>query len=110
MIAALPLAPPPRGLDNASRFLGCLYVREGATLGGRALAGKLDHLLGPELAGRRFFSGSDRDPELWRRCCRAIEALTDVGHLEAMKAAARETFEAFERWIDRLETNVGSSS
>ena len=31
-------------LDTPGKFLGCLYVREGATLGGRVLSQKLDFL------------------------------------------------------------------
>jgi heme oxygenase (biliverdin-IX-beta and delta-forming) len=106
VIAGLPLAPPLPGLDNAGRFLGCLYVREGATLGGRVLAGRIDHLLGSAVDGRRFFAGTNRDSELWRGCCAAIESLTDVERLESMTAAAYETFESFESWINGLEMQM----
>ena len=68
-------------------------------LGGRVLAGKLDHLLGTRLEGRRFFSGSDGDAALWRACCSAIDRIADRGELDAMISAARETFEIFERWM-----------
>jgi heme oxygenase (biliverdin-IX-beta and delta-forming) len=98
-IAALPLAPTLPRLRERARFLGCLYVREGSTLGGRVLAGKLGHLLGPGLRGRRFFAGAKRDAELWRACCTALERPMERAEREAMIAAARETFEVFEHWM-----------
>jgi heme oxygenase (biliverdin-IX-beta and delta-forming) len=102
-IAALPLAAMPSRLEDRGRFLGCLYVREGAMLGGRVLADRLNDLLGPGRSGRRFFAGRDRDLALWRACCAALEAPAEAVHLEAMTAAARETFEVFESWINGLE-------
>lgn len=102
-IAAMPLAAMPPRLDDPGRFLGSLYVREGAMLGGRVLASKLDDLLGPGRHGRRFFAGRDHDTALWRGCCAAFEAAAEAGHLKAMTAAARETFEVFESWINGLE-------
>ncbi len=98
-ISALPLSEAPLNLNEFGRFLGCLYVREGATLGGRVLSGKLGHLVGPGLECRRFFAGSDRDPELWRACCATLEQPMQVAERSAIIAAARETFEIFERWI-----------
>jgi heme oxygenase len=104
----LPRAPPP--LDVLARpggYLGCLYVREGAILGGRVLAGKLDHLLGRRTEGRRFFSGSAHDAELWRSCCATIDQAGNGAALDGMIAAARATFEHFERWMTRSATNHG---
>jgi heme oxygenase (biliverdin-IX-beta and delta-forming) len=102
-ISSLPVVAAPPDLDKLGRFLGCLYVREGATLGGRVLAGKLGHLLGPGHGGRRFFAGPDRDSELWRACCSAIEQPMESAERNAMIAAARETFEIFERWMSLLD-------
>ena len=104
-IAVLPFAAMPPRLDDPSRFLGCLYVREGAMIGGRMLAGRIIDLLGSGRNGRRFFAGSDSDPALWRPCCAALEAPGEAGHVEAMTAAAHETFQFFESWINGLESN-----
>jgi heme oxygenase (biliverdin-IX-beta and delta-forming) len=95
----LPLADPPSDLSVPGRLLGCLYVKEGATLGGRVLAAKLDHLFGSRIDGRRFFSGREADPALWRACCAVIDEIRDPSELDAMIAAAQETFETFERWM-----------
>ena len=106
--ANLPRATPPSHLlSRPGGYLGCLYVREGAMLGGRVLAGKLDHLLGSRTEGRRFFSGGPRDAELWRSCCAAIDQAGHGPALEGIVAAARATFELFECWMTRAETKLG---
>lgn len=76
-------------------------------LGGHVMAGKLDHLLGRATEGRRFFSGSPRDAELWRSCCAAIDQNRGGVARDGMISAARETFELFERWITKADTNAG---
>ncbi|MDN3563441.1 biliverdin-producing heme oxygenase [Paeniroseomonas aquatica] len=96
-----PLAPVPR-LDTAARALGCLYVTEGSTLGGRQLARGLDPLLpGGGEAGRAFLLGHGaRHGAMWQACCAAVEACgSEPGGLAGMAAAAGETFAAFEAWF-----------
>jgi heme oxygenase (biliverdin-IX-beta and delta-forming) len=105
-IADFPLIPPPQYLDSRAAILGCLYVREGATLGGRVLAGKLDFLLGPGPMGRRFFAGTGHDAALWRACCAAFEGGFSPRDRGAMIQAARETFAIFEDWINAMKMDV----
>ncbi|WP_428542093.1 biliverdin-producing heme oxygenase [Rhodopila sp.] len=100
-IADLPRVPLDRlpALTDAARFLGCLYVREGATLGGRLLAAALDPLLGPAaVSGRRFLLGSRNDPALWRLLCEALETV-EPNHRDGLIAGARESFAALEAWL-----------
>ncbi len=107
-IADLPRAKLPIGLlAQPGGFLGCLYVREGAMLGGRVLAGKLAPLLGGHAEGRRFFSGSTHDAELWRSCCSEIDRTSGAVELAGMISAAHVTFELFESWMTRDDTNHG---
>lgn len=96
-----PLAPLP-SLGSAARALGCLYVVEGSTLGGRQLARGLDHLLpAGTAAGRAFLLGhGPRHGAMWQSCCAAIETCgEEPGSLAAMATAATETFAAFEAWF-----------
>lgn len=96
-----PLAPLP-AFPTAARALGCLYVVEGSTLGGRQLARGLDHLLpAGALAGRAFLLGhGPRHGAMWQACCAAIEACgEEPGGQAGMAAAATETFAAFEAWF-----------
>jgi heme oxygenase len=98
--AALP------ALDTPGRFLGCLYVREGATLGGLVLSRKLDLLFKTELpmhkdlSGRRFLTGLDGDAARWSQLCEIIENKTWIGLLPAMISGAADTFAALECWLN----------
>ena len=101
-IAALPHASADRlpALTDVGRFLGCLYVREGATLGGRVLARALDPLLGAAtLSGRRFLTGNEHDAALWRLLCDALET-AGQDNRPGMIAGAGETFAALEAWLN----------
>jgi heme oxygenase len=89
---------------SVAAVLGCLYVVEGSTLGGRVLAGRLDHLLPPgTTAGRAFLLGHGaRHGAMWRSFCDALEASgTDAEQRSDMIAAALSTFAAFESWFAR---------
>jgi heme oxygenase len=82
--------------------MGALYVTEGATLGGRLLASRLDDLLGPgSAAGRRFLlAGTDRSRPGWREVRAAIDRCGAApGALAAMIAGAAATFTAFGAWF-----------
>jgi heme oxygenase len=98
--AAADRAPVPR-LDSAARALGCLYVTEGSTLGGRQLARGLDHLLPAGAPGRAFLLGHGaRHGAMWQACCAAVEACgQEPDGLSAMAAGAADSFAAFEAWF-----------
>ena len=95
-----PLAPMPRFV-TAESALGGLYVAEGSTLGGRQLACALDAILPAGADGRRFLLGHGaQHGEMWRACCRAIEAAgTGAAPRAAMIEGALATFAAFEAWF-----------
>jgi heme oxygenase len=97
-IVASPVAELPP-IRSEGHLLGCLYVREGSTLGGRVLAGKLDHLLGDSTAGRQFFTGTRENALIWKKVRDEIERAAAEGHLTDMIDGACTTFAAFERWI-----------
>lgn len=92
--------------DNPGRLLGCLYVREGATLGGQVLARGLEPMLGSGDAGRRFFTGTDDNGRLWRDVCDALETAGAAGHLDDIIEGACTTFEAFENWMNRAHARL----
>lgn len=96
---------PASDLPSVSRpadVYGCLYVMEGATLGGqiirRAVAAQLgysaDH-------GCAFFSGyGDRGGEMWEQFRTALTRFADTAEREqAVLAAATATFETFRRHL-----------
>ncbi|MCW2273043.1 biliverdin-producing heme oxygenase [Rhodoblastus acidophilus] len=88
-------------LGDYGRFVGCLYVRAGSTLGARLLSKALDPLLGAgNSLGRGFLAGGDGADLQWRACCAAIDGATAAGDWDAMLSGADETFSALEAWLD----------
>ena len=93
-------------LDTPGKFLGCLYVREGATLGGRVLSQKLDFLFPSnlrthkELRGRQFLTGKNGDTVRWSHLCGVIENKAWISLIPDMILGATETFAALECWLD----------
>lgn len=103
-IRALPLCGfiPPTG--TSSRRLGALYVIEGSALGGLVLARGLDGLLGRGATeGRAFFMGEGRGARrAWSTFLHQLSMLDGDPAAEAEAIdAARETFAAFESWLER---------
>lgn len=101
-ITALPwiMGLPP--LMTCDKLVGALYVREGATLGGRVLARQLDGLLGSgSMHGRLFLAGGPGEPRLWQGCCALVEQIAADGHLDDMIASAINTFVALETWLTK---------
>ena len=68
-------------------------------MGRRALAAKLDHLCGSQLAGRRFFQGGGGDGAAWQRLCRAMDALVEPAAQDQALEAAVASFELFDTWM-----------
>jgi heme oxygenase len=82
--------------------LGCFYVTEGATLGGRLIARHVEHRLrlGPR-NGASFFHGygSGSGPR-WRTFCSVLAAESRSAVAErAILAGAIDTFVAYDRWL-----------
>lgn len=98
-LSALPFVPPP-AIECCEELLGCLYVREGATLGGRVLARRLEPMCWPNGAGRSFFSGTAQDSMLWAELCLALDRIGNKQNISAMTGAACATFAAFEAWLN----------
>lgn len=80
--------------------VGCLYVVNGSTLGGKVIFRQLDALLADD-DGRRFFKGRAEDGAHWQTLCRRLEDFEQGGDYAAMEAGARS---AFARFGDMLAT------
>jgi heme oxygenase (biliverdin-IX-beta and delta-forming) len=98
----LPRCADLPALPDIAHALGCLYVFEGATLGGQLIARQIAGSLGVSTEhGGAFFSsyGSQTGP-MWRRFGAAVTAYaTTPNHEAAMVAAAQELFRIFTRWL-----------
>lgn len=97
-----PRATLPR-LTSFSRALGCLYVLEGSTLGGRIVARRARVALGPQCPVA-FFScaNSDHLGDDWRALQAALDAFGRSAPAVSTEVigAARETFAAMRRGLD----------
>jgi heme oxygenase len=93
-------------LSRREHLAGSLYVVEGATLGGAIIARAVASHLGLTPArGSGFFAGDgdgDARGSRWRAVLRWLdEVAIDARSGDEIVAAARETFAALARWIDR---------
>lgn len=101
-IQALPLCAYAPRVKNVASAFGCMYVMEGATLGGQLLTRHFatKFALTPE-NGCAFFGsyGSLVGPR-WREFSSALEEFARrEGGEETMVAAARATFTTLETWL-----------
>jgi heme oxygenase len=98
-IEALPRCTWVPEISTVPRAFGCLYVIEGATLGGRVVARAVrEHLgLGPS-TGASFFEGyGAATGTMWRSFLDCLKACTK-SRAEVVEAAM-DTFAALERWL-----------
>lgn len=98
---ALPLCSALPPLDTAAAAFGCLYVLEGATLGGRVISRHIGCVLGLDAThGARFFHGyGEQTGTMWKAFRAALAAFADkpTGEDELV-ASAIATFVALRTW------------
>lgn len=93
-------------VGSAAAALGCLYVIEGASLGGqvisRHLRARLD--ITPATGGRFFHGYGERTGEMWRAFGAVVSgfSLTDTAQAEMVEAAIA-TFRLLREWCERAE-------
>jgi heme oxygenase len=100
--SALPLCPYIPRVENHAQRLGARYVMEGAAIGGRQLARRLDLLLGHDgPAGRRYFTGrGTAGGSDWRSFLGELAAFeANAASWDSLIEAACETFDIFEHWL-----------
>jgi heme oxygenase len=102
-VDALPRCGDLPPLDGDDAVLGCLYVLEGSTLGGRHVAAHVERTLGVGAVGTRYFrSYGGAVGARWRAFRAGVARRADAGgDVPAMVGSARATFEAFDRWLVR---------
>ncbi|WZO98097.1 biliverdin-producing heme oxygenase [Isosphaeraceae bacterium EP7] len=100
-IDALPLCRDLPPLPGRPEALGCMYVMEGATLGGQYVRKSVSKEL-PEAAGALAFFSSygDRVGSMWKAFGDALTARSDSPDAEdRIVDSAAATFDSFERWF-----------
>jgi len=97
----LPCEAPPRLATPAEAF-GCLYVVEGATLGGTIIYRHVQQVLGlaAETGARFFYGYGNENGPMWRSFGAALRAYATTSALEdAIVRSAVETFDRLHQWF-----------
>ena len=100
-LAALPLCRERPELSCVEDLAGCLYVLEGACLGGQVLSPLMHRRLGlAKGSGAAFFAGDEeRTLPRWATIVAWLDGLPRTGASTAkIISAATATFSAFARW------------
>jgi heme oxygenase (biliverdin-IX-beta and delta-forming) len=100
-IAALPVCGDRPELSCVEDLAGCLYVLEGACLGGQVLSPLLHRRLGvTKGSGAAFFAGDEQSTlARWTLVVAWIDGLPRTGaSTTRIISAATATFDAFARW------------
>lgn len=111
VVAGLPRCADLPDVEGLPQALGCLYVLEGATLGGRVVA---RHLRGiPGLAGGTGFSffssyGDEVGP-MWRAFGEFLSTWANSGDETIIKVAC-ETFTTLGRWLRGMESECAAGA
>jgi heme oxygenase len=103
-IADLPRCADLPQLSRSEELAGCLYVLEGACLGGQVIAPALRERLGvAKGSGASFFTGdAEGTVARWSLFLAWLEGLQRAGAATAeVVGSARATFLAFARWVER---------
>jgi heme oxygenase (biliverdin-IX-beta and delta-forming) len=98
----LPLCAELPPLTNPGQVLGCLYVLEGATLGGQIIYRHLQKVLhlNQESGCSYFYSYGTKVGRMWESYCSILTAYMQFGQEEEqILSAACATFYAFDKWI-----------
>ncbi len=101
-VAAAPCCERLPAVESVAQIAGCVYVTEGATLGGRLIARALARSLGLSRDhGARFFVGADAATgAAWKRTLCWLEEVVRAGaDPNAVVTSAQETFRAFHEWL-----------
>ncbi len=104
--AALPQCNKPPDLTHFAQALGCLYVLEGATLGGQIIARQLRQSFNFDAQyGAAFFNGyGAQTAEKWKTFGAALTFYATSSELEdTIIQAADETFLTLEQWLVRRD-------
>lgn len=88
-------------IDSPEQAFGCLYVLEGATLGGRVISRHLRNTLGlePETGARFHYGYGERGPLMWQTFGSSLNQFaTGPADERRILGGACATFESLARW------------
>lgn len=100
-ITQLPLCVDLPRVETLTEALGCLYVLEGATLGGQIITRRIKEL--PDQLPHSFFTSyGPQVGKYWTELRAFVEQFVHEPHVcRVLVAAAQETFSTLDQWFQR---------
>jgi heme oxygenase (biliverdin-IX-beta and delta-forming) len=101
-LAQVPLCQALPGLGSTARLFGCLYVIEGATLGGQIVSRHLQASLGvtPQSGGAFFSAYAQHTGSRWKAFGTQLSAFARASDQDdEIIASANDTFDTLDRWL-----------
>ena len=111
-LAQVPRCQSLPDLSTTARVFGCLYVLEGATLGGQIVTRHLaDTLAVTAEYGGAFFRGyGEHTGSRWKAFGTQLTAFASrSGSDDEIVASANETFETLDRWLYPVQSSIISN-
>lgn len=100
----LPLCTALPSLSSAAECFGCMYVLEGATLGGVMINRHVEKTLrvSPGTGGDFFWGYGEQTGDMWQQFRTAITAFSLTSEQQdVVVASARTTFETLQHWCEK---------
>jgi heme oxygenase len=104
-IATLPCCDVLPRLETIPEALGCLYVLEGSTLGGKTISALLAHILPKDQSrGCSFFNSYGKDVgRMWSSFLGILERhCQEHGNDDVVVRSACQTFVSLDRWFSNV--------
>jgi heme oxygenase len=99
--AALAVCKAPPRLENLAQAVGCAYVLEGSTLGGRVISRHVQGRLGPDVPRHFLECYGTSTGDCWQEFRAALSRFAKSKDLEDhVIVGAKKTFGAFTRWLE----------
>jgi len=102
-VARLPRCTELPALATVADALGCLYVTEGATLGGAIISRHVSAVLGitAETGCAFFTSYGDERGSMWKGLAEILNTISEEPNKLAAIQSACATFQAFDTWLQK---------
>jgi heme oxygenase len=99
--AALAVCKAPPRLENLAQAVGCSYVLEGSTLGGRVISRHVQGRLGPDVPRSFLECYGANTGDSWQEFRAALSRFAKSRDVEDdVIVGAKKTFGAFTRWLE----------
>jgi heme oxygenase (biliverdin-IX-beta and delta-forming) len=103
-LATLPRCRHLPATTTGDEVAGCLYVLEGASLGGQVIAREVASRLSAGTGAAFFFGVGEGTGRRWKRILEWLDDTAALGRPDRIVGAAKDTFRCLGRWIKEPRT------